>query len=113
MPEEILYKDDGVTLTNTYIQINKYYFPLATSKLVLFDEIESVELNSTEGATHSWGTCTKYMNNWFPLDRKRSGKKKFIALRIKNKNIKPSFTPDDPDKVFQIIWENHTPQGRE
>jgi len=32
---------------------------------------------------------------------------------MKNKNIKPSITPDDPEKVFQIIWENQTAQGRD
>ena len=37
--DEILYQDDGVTLTNTYITLNKYYFPLATSKSIMFTDI--------------------------------------------------------------------------
>jgi hypothetical protein len=32
---------------------------------------------------------------------------------MKDKNVKPSFTPDEPEKVLQIIWENQTAQGRE
>ena len=32
---------------------------------------------------------------------------------MKDKNIKPSITPDDPEKVLQIIWENQTDQGRD
>jgi len=44
------------------------------------------------------------LNNWFNLDSKRGDKKKFIAIKLKNKNIKPSITPDDADKVFKIIW---------
>lgn len=54
--------------------------------------------------SHRWGICTKYLNNWFNLDNKRSGKKNFIGIKLKNRNVKPSFTPDDAQKVFQIIW---------
>ncbi len=32
---------------------------------------------------------------------------------MKNKNIKPSFTPDDAQKVIQLIWENQTLQGKQ
>jgi hypothetical protein len=32
---------------------------------------------------------------------------------MKNKNIKPSFTPDDAQKVIQLIWENQTAQGKQ
>jgi hypothetical protein len=44
MADEILYQDEYITLTNTYITINKYYFPLATSKTIIFTDIESVEI---------------------------------------------------------------------
>ena len=54
-----------------------------------------------------------YLNNWFPLDSERKNKKKFIEITLKGKKIKPSITPDDPEKVFQIIWENHTKEGKE
>ena len=26
--------------------------------------------------------------------------------------MRPSITPDDPDKVFQLIWENQTEEGK-
>ncbi len=113
MTEQILYEDAGLIVTPSYILIRKYYFPLATSKTILFSEVENVQLNSSEGVTHRWGICTKYLNNWFPLDSKRGEKKKFLSIKLKNKDIKPSITPDDPEKVFQIIWENQTEQGRD
>lgn len=72
MADEILYQDDGLILSNTYILIKKYYFPLATSKTILFSDVESVEINSTEGVSNRWGVSTKYLNNWFNLDGKRS-----------------------------------------
>lgn len=39
MTENILYQDEGVVLTPTYILIKKYYFPLATSKTIMFSEV--------------------------------------------------------------------------
>jgi hypothetical protein len=36
IPMSVLYQDKTVTLTNDYILIPKYYFPLATSKTILY-----------------------------------------------------------------------------
>ena len=52
------------------------------------------------------------MNNWFSLDKKRKHKKQFIAIHLKNKSIRPSFSPEDSQKVFNIIWENFTQEGK-
>jgi hypothetical protein len=70
-------------------------------------------LVNTDGVTHRWGICGKYLNNWFPLDSDRKNKKKFIEIVLKGRKVRPSITPDDPDKVFQIIWENQTKEGQE
>jgi len=48
------------------------------------------------------------MNNWFPFDNNRNDKAEFITILLKGKSINPSFTPDDPQKVFKLIWENFT-----
>jgi len=109
---EILYHDSQVTVYKELIVISKYYFPLATSKTILFSEIERVTLNSSEGVDHRWGLCGKYLNNWFPLDSNRKNKTKFIEIVLKGRKTRPSITPDDADKVFRIIWENHTPEGQ-
>ena len=101
---EILYTDPQITIYKELILINKYFFPLATSKTILFSEIETVALMSSEGVTHRWGICSKYLNNWFPIDSNRKNKTKFIEIKLKGRNTKPSITHDDPDKVFRIIW---------
>ena len=103
---ELLYQDKIVSIYRDLIVINKYYFPFATSKTVLVKDIEFVSLVSSEGAKHRWGTTPKFLNNWFPLDINRYLKNKFIEIRIKGKKMRPSFSPDDPDKVFAIIWQN-------
>jgi hypothetical protein len=55
---------------------------------------------------------TKYLNNWFPFDCERSNKKSFIEFKLKGERIRPSITPDDPNKVFWIMWLNYTPEGQ-
>lgn len=110
---EILYHDNQVTIYKELMVIKKYYFPLATSKTIMFSDIERVTLLSSDGVTHTWGLTSKYLNNWFPWDSNRKNKTKFIEIIIKGKKTRPSITPDDADKVFQIIWENFTPEGKD
>jgi hypothetical protein len=98
-----LYQDKQVTITQEYITIRKYYFPLATSKTILFSEMQKVCL--LDGTVNtSWGLCRQYMNNWFPYDPNRQIKNKFLEITIKGKKVKPSITPDDVDTAFRIIW---------
>jgi hypothetical protein len=63
------------------------------------------------GVDHAWGICTKYLTNWFNLDNARAAKRKFIEIVVIGKEFKPSFTPDRPEEVFQIMWEYHTKAG--
>lgn len=109
---KVLYEDKQITLYQEMIVINKYYFPLATSKTILIDEIDRLTLQNAEGVQHYWGFCMKYLNNWFPFDCERKNKKNFIQFKLKNQRIRPSITPDDPDKVFWIMWLNYTPEGK-
>ncbi len=109
---QFLYPDCQVVIYRDLILINKYYFPLATSKTILFNEIETCSLISAEGVNHKWGVSTRYLNNWFPLDTDRKKKEKFIEIRLKGKKMRPSITPEDVDKVFRIIWETQTVDGQ-
>ena len=67
----------------------------------------------TDGVEHRWGVCTKYLNNWFPLDSKRKQKKHFIEVILKGKKTKPSFTPEDPQKCFEVLWKLLSADARE
>ena len=40
----ILYQDKYIIITDFCIIINKYYFPLATSKTILFNEISKISI---------------------------------------------------------------------
>ena len=78
MSSEPIYQDKQIKVYREAIVISKYYFPLATSKTILFEEMETVALVNSEGVTHRWGVSGKYLNNWFPLDNDRKNKKLFI-----------------------------------
>ena len=109
---EVLYFDEQVTIYKDLIVIKKYYFPLATSKTILIQDLQFVALVPSNGAVHRWGVSSKFLNNWFPLDNHRTHKTKFIEFRLKGKKMRPSITPEDPDKVFQIIWQNFNEEGK-
>jgi hypothetical protein len=110
---EIIYQDKQVDVYPECIVIHKYFFPLATSKTIMFSEMDKVALIDSDGTDHTWGICGKHLNNWFPYDSDRKSKKHFIEITVKGEDIRPSITPENTDVVFQTIWENHTKEGKE
>lgn len=109
---EPLYQDAQITLFKDVLVINKYYFPLATSKTIFIDDIDYLVLQPSEGVTHRWGVCRKFLNNWFPLDQNRKSKTKFIEIVLKGKKTRPSITPDFPEKVVDLILKSRTQEGQ-
>ena len=110
---ELLYEDKTVRVYRELMTINKYYFPLGSSKTVLWNQVEKLSLIPTDGVEHRWGVCGKYLNNWFPLDSDRKLKKHFIEVVLKGKKTRPSFTPEDPQKCFEVLWKLLSPEARE
>ena len=64
----VLYEDKFITITDVCIIVHKYYFPLATSKTILFNEIKKISIEDGCNVNHKWGPSTRFMNNWFHLD---------------------------------------------
>lgn len=96
----MLYQDKYVTITEYSLTIRKYYFPLATSKSIMFSEMKKISLESALNVNHLWGTSTHFLNNWFNYDSERAHKDKFIEVEVKNARIRPSFTCEDSTKAF-------------
>lgn len=99
----ILYEDSYCTVSNLGIVINKYYFPLATSKTILYDEVSKISLENAAHANHRWGPCSHFLNHWFHYDPKRASKDKFISIKMKGQRVLPALTPEEPDKLFDIL----------
>lgn len=101
--ETVLYEDQFVVITNLYITIQKYYFPLATSKTIMFSDIEKITIEDGSSVNHRWGPSASFLNNWFHLDNNRKKKTKFLSIHVKGNKIKPSVTPEDVDKAFDVL----------
>lgn len=108
---KILYLDDTCKVTDVCILIRKYYFPLATSRSITFDEIEKISLENGMHEIHRWGPSIHNINNWFPLDGDRKNKSRFLAIHLKGKKIVPSFSPLDATKLFSILKDHFESHG--
>lgn len=101
----IIYADQYVICDDESITINWYYFPLGISKKIFYSQIKNVreeELNLLQGKIRLWGMdLSPY---WFHLDFLRPTKNKFIAIDD-GEWIKPAITPENGDRVLQILRE--------
>ena len=99
----ILYEDEFCQVSDICILIKKYYFPLATSKTILYSEVSKISLEDGLNVRHKWGPSTHFLNCWFHYDAKRSVKEKFLCFKMKGQRIMPALTPEDPVKLFDIL----------
>lgn len=53
-----------------------------------------------------WGTSPGQMDTWFALDNERHLKTKYIEIILRDSDVKPCFSPSDPEKVFSILQTN-------
>ena len=97
---QTVYQDNTVLITDFYIKIYKYYFPLATSKTILIEEIEHIVFKPHEKTDVWWGSDSKHLDNWFPFDTERKVKKGYFEIVLKKSSLKPSFSPIDTQKAY-------------
>ena len=102
-PLKILYEDKFITITEAYLTIKKYYFPLGTSKTIFFNEMKKISIEDASKVNHTWGLSTHFLNNWFHFDSERKNRPKFISIEIKGARVRPSVTPTDVDKAFDAL----------
>lgn len=105
MVHDTLYDDGLVQLDDNGITLRRYYFPLATSKHIRYQDIRGVEarpMNWLTGKGRLWGTGT--FRYWLPLDTKRPSKNTLVVLDVGGK-LKPAFSPDDADQVVSLIQQ--------
>jgi hypothetical protein len=109
MSDEI-YRDKFVVLDEDGVTILRYYFPLATAKRISYGDIRRVIVENmtwTTGKGRFWGATVP--NTWMPLDMGRTKKDKVLVLDV-GARVKPSVTPDDPDRVFELL-KSRAPLG--
>ena len=108
---ETVYIDKNVLISELYLKIFKYYLPLATSKTIFFKEISHIIYHRGCSIDVIWGASSDKLKDWFPFDEKRPGKKGYFEVVLKDKSIRPCFSPIDPERAFNILWMNHSEEG--
>jgi hypothetical protein len=106
-----LYEDGQVRLDRSGITIRRYYFPFATGKRIPYMRIRDVQgrrMGALTGKGRLWGSGD--LRHWAPLDLGRWRKETAVVLDL-GRHIRPTFTPDDPDRVLAILREQVPPQG--
>lgn len=99
----ILYEDEYIVCDDDAITIHYYYFPLG-SKRIPYQKIRHLETQKMDllsGGGRIWGG---FINYWLNLDPKRPWKNKLIIID-EGEITKPVITPDDCDRVWQILQE--------
>lgn len=104
--KQALYDDGLVSLDTDGLTIRNYYFPFGTSKRIQYSQIEGVQeyrMGPLTGKGRLWGSGD--FQHWLPLDPHRSQKEKAIVLDL-GWGIKPTITPNDPDRVLALLQEH-------
>lgn len=107
-PSGVLYQDRWITCTAQDLRIGGYYFPFVSRKRVPYNKIvgvEAVAMGAFSGKLRIWGTARP--DRWAHLDPKRPSKETGLVVDT-GRYVKPFITPDDPERVKQII-EDHLP----
>lgn len=83
--------------------MRRYYFPFGTSKRIPYRRIRGVRarpMGWLTGKGRGWGSARP--GYWLPLDGSRPRKDTLVVLDLGG-HVKPAFTPDDPDRVLDIV----------
>lgn len=100
---DALYEDRWVRCGREALEIQGYYFPLGTPKVIDYREIREVrpiELGPWTGRWRIWGTSNP--TQWWHLDWARPHKKVALVLDL-GRPVRPVITPADPEQVKAII----------
>lgn len=100
----IIYEDENLICDNFGITIKWYFFPFGEKKIP-YNSIRNVAERSMElfsGQGRIWGMDLS--PEWFHLDPKRPFKDKCIVIDI-GEWIKPTITPENHNRVWQILQE--------
>ena len=103
----VIYEDKYIVCDDEAVTINGYYFPFG-SKRIAYKNIRSIResnLDIWEGKLRLWGMgLSPY---WFHLDPNRPWKTKCIIID-EGEWIKSVITPEDPNRVLQILQQKTT-----
>lgn len=98
-----MYKDNLLLIDDAGITIRDYYFPSSSQKVIPWKYLKSAhrfDLTIWNGKFRIWGMGLR--PHWFNCDSQRPRKTVGFVLDT-GSLIKPAITPDDPEKVREIL----------
>ena len=104
MEQNLFYSDKLVEISIDSILLKNYYFPLAGSKRISFDQIKMVAVEKPSLATGQariWGTGD--FMTWFPLDMDRYNRDRIFKLTLLSQKVRIGFTVENSEAVVQIF----------
>lgn len=91
--------DDSITL-------NKFYFPTLSQKVILFSDIDKIEVRKPTIWSGKWRIHgTGNFRTWYPYDSSRPKRDRIFIVRYKNKWIQSGFTVENSAEVESILRE--------
>ncbi len=87
------YRDSLTSLDQDGLWLGRYYFPIATTKVIPIENIESINtmpLSLTTGKWKGWGSTIR--RPWMPLGLARSKNRQQFLLTMAPR-IRPGITP--------------------
>jgi hypothetical protein len=104
MQEEVLYQDSLVEIKEGSMILKNYYFPLMSSKNILFKDIGRIEIKEPTLMSGKWRIQgTGDFKTWYALDSSRPKRDKIFLIIYKNKWMRSGFTVEDSKKVEEIF----------
>lgn len=102
MTSDPTYADDTVRIDSETVTISRYYFPIGRPKTIALESIVAADVRPTNWMMRwrLWGSSN--LTDWLPLDMSRPKKQQAVLLDL-GKRIRPTFTPDDPERVVELL----------
>ena len=104
MSDQVLFEDRDVKITSKEVIIKCYYFPFGNRKVIPFSRIKKIEKRELGWAkARLWGMDVTQWGYWLAGDRKRWSRTHFIGIQVEGTDIKPSFTTENIDEVYDLL----------
>lgn len=104
--KKILYQDNLVKINDDSITLNKFYFPTLSQKVILFSDIDKIEVRKPTIWSGKWRIHgTRNFRTWYPYDSSRPKRDRIFIVRYKNKWIQSGFTVENSAEVESILRE--------
>lgn len=104
----IIYEDALVSITESEIIFEHYYYPSGKRKVVRFADVDNVLVSKPTIWNGKWRLQgTGNFKTWYPLDAGRPGRDRIFRAALKNQWVAIGFTVEDGGRVEKILKDKN------